>query len=205
MGTYEPLDIMGMSYGGWLAGLYALRFPQRVRKVVLLAPGGAVLRFSFAFFIRVMAVLLIRVPGANEDTFRRVLRWIFQDAVRSSEARCKYVEQDVAELLKAGRYFVLPKLVWPSAFDDDAWRRLRVPCLFMVGENEKIYSPKAAVERLHRLAPQVETEIVPGAGHDLVMVKPDDVVWRTLEFLERPIEHRGQEPDRAPGEATLAS
>jgi pimeloyl-ACP methyl ester carboxylesterase len=44
-----PLDLMGMSYGGWLASLYALRFPHRVRKVVLLAPGGTVLRLSFGF------------------------------------------------------------------------------------------------------------------------------------------------------------
>src|SRR5512134_484432 len=57
------LDLLGMSYGGWLASLYALRFPERVRKVVLLAPGGTVLRFSLAFFIRVMMILAIRVPG----------------------------------------------------------------------------------------------------------------------------------------------
>jgi pimeloyl-ACP methyl ester carboxylesterase len=39
-------DLMGMSFGGWLAALYALRRPERVRRLVLLAPGGTVLRFS---------------------------------------------------------------------------------------------------------------------------------------------------------------
>ncbi len=110
-----PLDLLGMSYGGWLAGLYALRFPQRVRKVALLAPGGIVLRFSFGFFMRVMAILAIRVPGASEDTFRRVLRWVFEDAFRGSEACRRYVQGDVTWMLKAGRYFVLPKLAWPTS------------------------------------------------------------------------------------------
>lgn len=174
---------MGLSFGGWLAGLYALRFPDRVRKVVLLAPGGIVLPFSFGFFIRVMAVLAIRVPGAGEDTFRRVLRWIFQDAVRSEACR-DYVERDVAELLKAGRFFDLPRPPWPTVLDDDAWRRWSVPCLFLVGENEKIYSPAAALKRLRRVAPQVEAEVVPGAGHDLAMVQPDLVARRVLEFLD---------------------
>jgi pimeloyl-ACP methyl ester carboxylesterase len=156
------LDLMGMSYGGWLASLYAVRFPDRLRKVVLLAPGGTVLRFSFAFFMRVMMILAIRVPGASEEVLLRVLRWVFQDAVRSGEACWTYVERDLAPMLKAGRYFVLPRMVWPTVLDDDAWRRLRVPALFLVGENEKIYSPRAALRRLHRVAPASRRRSSPG-------------------------------------------
>jgi len=188
-----PLDLMGMSYGGWLAALYALRFPHRVRKVVLLAPGGAVLRFSFAFFMRVMMILAIRIPGANEDALRRVLRWVFEDAFRNEACR-RYVEGDLAWMLKAGRYFVLPRMVWPSVFDDEAWRRWSVPCLFLVGEHEKIYSPAAALKRLHRVAPLVKAEIVPGAGHDLTCVQPGPVARRVLEFLDEPVRTQEREP-----------
>ncbi len=191
-----PLDLMGMSYGGWLAGLYALRFPQRVRKVVLLAPGGIVLRWSFGFFMRVMAILVIRVPGASENTLRRVLRWVFEDAFRNEACRA-YVEGDLAWMLKAGRYFVLPRMVWPTVLDDDAWRRWSVPCLFLVGEHEKIYSPQAALKRLRRVAPLVKAEIVPGAGHDLPCVQPDLVARRVLEFLDEPIDRPIQQPYRA--------
>jgi len=180
-----PLDLVGLSYGGWLASLYALRFPERVRKVVLLAPGGTVLRFSFGFFMRVMAILAIRVPGASEDTLRRVLRWVFEDAFRNEACRA-YVEQDLAWMLKAGRYFVLPRMVWPTVLDDDAWRRWSVPCLFLVGEHEKIYSPRAALKRLNRVAPTVRAEIVPGAGHDLALVQPGLVARRVLDFLDEP-------------------
>jgi pimeloyl-ACP methyl ester carboxylesterase len=191
------LDLMGMSYGGWLASLYALRFPQRVRKVVLLAPGGTVLRLSFGFFMRVMAILAVRVPGASEDTLRRVLRWVFEDAFRRGEACRRYMEGDLTWMLKAGRYFVLPKLVWPTVLDDDAWRRWSVPCLFLVGEHERIYSPQAALKRLRRVAPLVEAEMVPGAGHDLTLVQADLVAKRVLEFLEKPIVRPVQEPHRA--------
>ena len=180
------LDLMGMSYGGWLASLYALRFPERVRKLVLLAPGGAVLRFSFAFFVRVLMILAIRIPGASEDTLRRVLRWVFEDAFQYEASR-RYIEGDLAWMLQAGRYFALPRLVWPTVLDDDAWRRWSVPCLFLVGEHEKIYSPQAALKRLRRVAPHVTAEIVPGAGHDLVCVQPDLVASRVLEFLDGPL------------------
>ena len=54
---------------------------------------------------------------------------------------------------------------------------------FLVGENEKIYSGPAAVRRLKRVAPQVQAEIIPGAGHDLMMVHPELVTRKVLQFL----------------------
>lgn len=39
----EHINLMGLSYGGWLTSQYALRFPNRLCKVVLLAPAFTVL------------------------------------------------------------------------------------------------------------------------------------------------------------------
>jgi pimeloyl-ACP methyl ester carboxylesterase len=177
-----PLNLVGMSYGGWLAALYSLRFPHRVRRVVLLAPGGTVLRFSPGFFVRVMLVSL-PIPGLAGKPMQRTLRWIFRDTVQSGERGRVWVEREIAEQLSAGRFFDLPRLIWPTVFGDDEWRRFTVPGLFMVGENEKIYSPRAAVKRLNRVAPQIGTEIIPGAGHDLTMVQADLVAGRVIAFL----------------------
>jgi pimeloyl-ACP methyl ester carboxylesterase len=182
----RPIDLVGMSYGGWLAGLYALRFPGRVRRVVMIAPGGIVRRLSFGFFARVMLILALRRPGSAEEALLRTLRWLFADAVQSGEAGRAYVERDVAAMLQAGRFFALPRMVWPTVLDRQAWRRWSVPGLFLVGEHEKIYSPTSAVKRLRRVAPQVRTRIIPGAGHDLTFVQPELVDRAVLDFLEEP-------------------
>ncbi len=81
------------------------------------------------------------------------------------------------------RVFALRPPPWPPVLTDKAWQDFHVPCLFLVGENEKIYSAEAAVRRLNRIAPQVQAEIVPGAGHDLTLVHPDLVTRRVLQFL----------------------
>jgi pimeloyl-ACP methyl ester carboxylesterase len=187
----RPVNLMGMSYGGWLASQYALRFPDRLRKVVLLAPGATVLRFSPTFFIRVM-FLSIPVPGLGRRPLQRTLRWVFQDTVRSGDRGRALVEQDIAEMVSAGRFFVLPRMVWPTVLDDEAWREFKVPCLFLVGENEKIYSAKAAVRRLNRVAPRIRTEIIPGVGHDLTLIRAGLVARKVIEFLDEPA-------PRAPG------
>ena len=173
-----PLSLMGISYGGWLAGQYALRFPGRVRNVVLLAPACTVLPVSFAFLLR-MGLLSIPVGGP----LRRTLCWLFRDAVQSGGACRALVEEAIADVQLADRLFDLPRPPWPTVIDDKAWQGFSVPCLFLVGENEKIYSARAAVGRLNRVAPQVKAEIIPGAGHDLTIVQADLVVRQVLAFL----------------------
>ena len=173
-----PLSLMGISYGGWLAGQYALRFPGRVRNVVLLAPACTVLPVSFAFLVR-MALLSIPVG----QPLRRTLCWLFRDAVRGGDTCRALVEEAIADVQMAVRLFDLPRPPWPTVIDDKAWQGFSVPCLFLVGENEKIYSAKAAVRRLRRVAPQVKAEIIPGAGHDLTMVQADLVARKVLAFL----------------------
>jgi pimeloyl-ACP methyl ester carboxylesterase len=182
----RPIDLVGMSYGGWLAALYAVRHPDRVRRVVLMAPGGVVLRLSPGFFLRVMLILAHRRSGSAEGRLLRMVRWLFADAIRSGEAGREFVEREVVAMLLAGRHFDLPRVVWPTVLDKDSWRRWTVPGLFLVGEHEKIYSPRAAVRRLQRVAPLIRTQIVPGAGHDLTFARPDLVNRAVLDFLDEP-------------------
>jgi pimeloyl-ACP methyl ester carboxylesterase len=176
----RPLDLMGMSYGGWLAAEYAVRFPGRLRKVVLLAPGATVRGMSLAFVLRI-ALIGIPLPGRSGGPVTRMLRWLFRDFVNGGGDL-----RDVLDIVRLDRFFDLPWLPWPRVLDDAAWRSLRVPTLFLVGANEKIYSPAAAVKRLGRVAPQVRAEIVHGAGHDLPLVKADLVAARVLDFLDAP-------------------
>ena len=176
------LSLMGISYGGWLAGQYALRFPGRLRKVVLLAPGGTVLPISLGFSVRI-GLLLIPVPGRGGDPLRRMLGWLFRDSLRSSDASRALFEETVADAQRVWHLFALPRPLWSTVLNDKAWQGFSVPCLFLVGKNEKIYSAEAAVRRLKRVAPQVKAEIIPGAGHDLTIVQADLVVRKVLEFL----------------------
>ena len=67
---------------------------------------------------------------------------------------------------------------------DKALQGLRVPTLVLVGENEKIYSTQKAVGRLNRVAPQIQTEIIPQAGHDLWIVQAELVTKKIIDFLD---------------------
>lgn len=61
-----------------------------------------------------------------------------------------------------------------------------MPTLYLVGEHEKIYSAQKAVQRLHKAAPQIKTEVIPDAGHDVTFVQTEIVNTKVLEFLKKP-------------------
>lgn len=70
--------------------------------------------------------------------------------------------------------------------NDKELQDLKIPCLFLAGENEKMYSAQKAVKRLNRVASQIKAEIIPQAGHDLWVVQADIVNGKMLDFLDSP-------------------
>jgi len=178
----RPLSLMGISLGGSIAAQYAVRSPGRLRSVVLLAPAATVLPFAFGFFVR-FTFLSLPILALGRSPLRRTCRWLFEDAVRGDDACRARVEQAMDDAQRVVRVFALRPPPWPPVLPDEAWQDFQVPCLFLVGENEKIYSAEAAVRRLNRVAPQVKAEIILGAGHDLTLVHPDLVTRKVLQFL----------------------
>jgi len=152
--------------------------PQRLRKLVLLAPAATVLPVSAAFIMRGTLTL---IPGL--DFRRKFYYWLLHDTAQSGAAGRAIIDEAVADWEAAERCFG-PLLTLPATvLTDKVWQSFSVPCLFMVGENEKLYPAQKAVARLNRVAPQITTEIIPQAGHDLWMAQAELVTRKMLEFL----------------------
>ena len=175
------LSLMGLSYGGWLAAQYALRFPERLHKIVLLAPAVTVLPVSFALILRAL-LSLIPLPGFRQQFYY----WLLNDAVQSGETGRAFVNEAVADWAAAERCFAPMPLVGATILEDKVLQDFRVPTLFLIGEHEKMYSAQKAINRLNSVAPQIKTEIIPHAGHDLWFVQADIVTRKILDFLVAP-------------------
>jgi pimeloyl-ACP methyl ester carboxylesterase len=177
----DSVILIGLSYGGWVASQYAIRFPERVRKAVFLAPALTVLPVSFALLFR---ALFTRLPIPR---FRKQFYyWLLQDTVRSGESGRASVDEAVADWIVAERCFGPLPMIPATVLNDTALRNFNVPSLFLVGEHEKIYSAQKAIRRLNRIAPQIKTRFITHAGHDLSFVQAELVTKRILDFLGEP-------------------
>jgi pimeloyl-ACP methyl ester carboxylesterase len=177
----DTLSLMGHSYGGWQASLYALAHPERLERLVLSAPPSTVLRPPLGLIVR--AILYYFIP--TRFVTKRYMYWYASDAVRNPDTR-RIIDEMIDEDLLARQCFKRRRFVPPTVLTDQDWQKLRVPALFLVGENDVTYSAHKAAQRLNRVVPLVRTEIASGADHHLALVKPEWVSNNVLEFLRTP-------------------
>jgi pimeloyl-ACP methyl ester carboxylesterase len=175
----EGISLVGLSYGGWVTGQYALRFPRRLSRIVLLAPAGTVLPLSNDWIQRAM-----RLVQPEKENIRDFFYWLMEDLAKKDDLSRQTLDALVEDAYLSIQSFKMTPPVNPVVLTDEQWQSIEVPALFLVGRNEKIYSASEAVERLNRIAPQIKTKIIPDAGHDLTLVQAKMVNQIILEFLK---------------------
>ena len=153
-------SLIGMSFGGWLALHYAIAMPARVEKLVLLSPGGF-LPMVRQFMLRGMSMAFF--PA--RFTVRSFMRWLGFTIGPGSDFELMYLG------MKHFRFAPATLRVLPTAFSHGELSTVTVPTLLLFGTNEVIYDPVKALERARRLIPDLESELVPDASHDMCFTK----------------------------------
>jgi pimeloyl-ACP methyl ester carboxylesterase len=169
----DRVFLVGMSFGGWLALNYAVAAPQRVRKLVLLSPGG-LLPMVRQFAVRGM--LMVFFP--TRLTVNSFFRWL---GITDRHFA------NVLDLMYLGiKYFRMPvetARIGPSVVSDEELRTLHMPTLLLYGDREVICDPAKALERARRLIPDFQGELVKGPRHEMCASDHEIVDARVLDFL----------------------
>jgi pimeloyl-ACP methyl ester carboxylesterase len=167
-------DIVGNSFGGFLAFNTTLYLPQRVKKVVLISPAATFVPM-WAFYVHIAYPYKIGYALGSNRIILSGFNWIWQNFPRDT------VFKGYTELGKISGFPCnqLP----PPVYSDEDLRRVRIPILLLIGEREVIYKPGDAIERATRLVPGLKAEIVPNANHNAQVTAPDLVNAKILEFL----------------------
>jgi pimeloyl-ACP methyl ester carboxylesterase len=114
-----------------------------------------------------------------------MLDWAFKDLTTKGDEASQIVIDDILnDAMISIKCFKFRMPVYPTVLSDDELRRISIPTLFLVGEHEVIYSAQEAIGRLNSAAPQIKTELIPDAGHDLTMVQSELVNKKVIEFLK---------------------
>ncbi len=170
----ESADMAGLSYGGFLTANFALAHPERVHRMALLAPGiiPNLGRLTMQWARYGMPMFLM----PSRSTIRRFI---------SGASAKGYCEDDpVHEQM----IVAMPQLkhagFLPPTFTDEELCKLTTPTLLLIGDHEIMYEPRRALARAKELLPNVQTELVPGAGHMLNGDQPEMVDEKMVSFLK---------------------
>lgn len=171
-------NLLGVSYGGWIAAQYAAHAPQQIDHLILVAaPGtGSTLRLP-----RSPRAINCLVPVRS--TARRCLRWMFSD-VAESGPRGQALIDDWSEMFAvAFRSFKGAPLVFPAPLAPARLERLTMPVLFVVGEEEILFDPDSVARALQQRLPHVQVHKIPEAGHGVTAARPAAFNQAVIDFL----------------------
>lgn len=164
---------VGHSMGGWLSLNFALACPEKVKKLVLLAPIASILRLPLAFMMKVYPVML----RPTREKVLRLWKWFL--------ARGSRLHPLMEEQIVQGWMNCRPQLrVIPNVFKKRELLSLQPKTLFLVGAEEVVYSPSRAIKRVSQLLPGVQAGRIPNASHCFMAEQPELVNQRILSFLD---------------------
>jgi pimeloyl-ACP methyl ester carboxylesterase len=164
-------DLLGHSFGGWLTLNMALTYPDRLRKIVLLAPAASFRPLGFITkLILHLAEFKIHPPARS---FLRV-----------GAAKGTVIEESFIHLIEMVTRYCRPATsMFPTVYTDEELNQIELPALLLIGAGEKIYNPQKVIERAQRWMPNLTAEIIPDAGHLLIMDQPEIINACILKFL----------------------
>jgi pimeloyl-ACP methyl ester carboxylesterase len=180
----SQMDLAGYSYGGFAALNYAMYAPERIKKLILLSPAGGLASLKTQFYIRGM---LCSIPGLTKLMTNSFLHWMFYAPNLRSEKSKQMLACMLNQMALGTSYFRMGTMVLPLACQDEELQRVKTPTLLLIGQQEALYDPVAAIARAQRLMPKIQAELIPQASHDLPVTRAETVNERVLGFLqERP-------------------
>ena len=171
------VNMMGTSYGGWITCQYALHSPDRLNKIVLVAPAATILPVKLRFIFRVL------ISPLHSSFARGFYTWVFADLYHKNGEGRQRVEDVYEETKLCELCFAPKKFIAPTVLTDEQLHELKVPTLFLVGENEKLYTPRKAIQRWNEFSRNVKTVVVPNAGHDLPISQKERLHTAVFQFL----------------------
>lgn len=176
---YGDVDVLGISWGGGLAQEFAHRYPDRCRRLVLVATSaGAVMVPG-----RLSALASMANPRRYRDPayMETIAAHLYGGRIRSKPGLAREFTDEMTAGSDRGYMFqLLAMLGWTSA----PWlHRLRQPTLILGGRDDPIVRPCNA-RFLHLLIPNSELYIY-NDGHLGLVTSAHELAPVVRRFLER--------------------
>jgi pimeloyl-ACP methyl ester carboxylesterase len=173
----EKADIVGNSFGGFLAFNTALYLRERVRKVVLISPAATFVQM-WPFYWHIAFPYKIGYMLHSNRVILSGFKWIWQDFPREANLTRQY---------ELGKLCGFPSnSLPPPVYSDEELRAIQTPMLLLIGDHEVIYKPERVIERATRLVKGLKAEIVPNANHNAQVTAAEVVNKKIMDFLIEP-------------------
>lgn len=171
----DRVEMIGSSIGGWIAADMATKSPERVTRLVLVAPVG----------IKIGSPDKLDIPDIYALPPDQVNRLLFHDPEKMRLDPSKLSDAELAVIVRNRE--TLAMLTWEPYMHDPKLKhrlhRLTMPVLFLRGESDGLVSPEYFAGYA-KLVPGARSETIAAAGHAVQAEQPAAFAAKVLAFLD---------------------
>jgi pimeloyl-ACP methyl ester carboxylesterase len=174
----DRASLVGHSIGGQIASDFALAYPDRVIKLVLVAPGLSGFRFSpdvQQWFAQIKAA----APDV-EKMVERMLEHPVYSVVMSSPQRDRMVEMTTHNTKRSFEWKTF-EMRWAQPPTIDRLSELQTKTLFIIGTQDM--ADNLHVAELFQQVPDIRFAYIEGADHMPTLTHADEVCSQIVQFL----------------------
>jgi pimeloyl-ACP methyl ester carboxylesterase len=170
----KKINLIGASRGGWISVNIALRYPSRIKKLILLSPAQT-------FGILKPGLGLYSDINYSVNPKRKNLR----DFLETMSSHVDSIHQIFINqyFLATQKAEISTDILKMQPFSRWELKKLNMPVCVMIGDMDIINGPMS-LRRAERLA-NAQTATISHAGHFLSMDQPANVNSRILDFLKK--------------------
>lgn len=169
----EKAVVVGASDGGAIASYFAIHYPERVEKLVLMGPMGYA--GATRSIISIMFAQFFPLEPIQNATFK----WAFSDSDVLIEEFGEWFTLTMTEYVGGAIR------VAPSELSPEQRQSIQVPVLFIFGTRDNLVGDPQAAKELVQDVPDVRVEIIE-AGHLMGGENPEECNQLILDFVGRP-------------------
>ncbi|MBI1805243.1 MAG: alpha/beta hydrolase [Ignavibacteriae bacterium] len=181
----QSATLVGISYGGEVAVTFALRHPERIDKLILIASTGledhSILRLNFIW--KIVAACAKHIVLRSEGLMCLLGRFSFYDSRSRPKDLCKKFHEQIAA---DGKVDVWLNALWNIFSERDEFKKklqsLRVPTLILWGKHDRFLLPRLA-EEFHRLIPNSTVNVLDACGHSVPLERAEEVCKELRSFF----------------------
>ncbi|HEV7889986.1 MAG TPA: alpha/beta fold hydrolase [Pyrinomonadaceae bacterium] len=176
----ERASLVGNSMGGWVAALYALKYPKRVERVVLVDAAGFAPPKEFD-----LSALSGLNPSTREQT-RYLLNLVFSNPMLKSDAN---VDLTLAARIAAGDGYTIQSLVESIYRNEDMLdgklAGIKQPVLILWGREDGLTPLAREGEKFKKEMPSAQFVVFDSCGHVPQVEKAAEFNAAVLKFLSQ--------------------
>jgi pimeloyl-ACP methyl ester carboxylesterase len=174
--SIKNLNIVGSSFGGWMAMEFAMRFTNRVDKLALAAPAGLMQYSTHVLDEYIMAALY----PTRENALKAFMDMAFDPNIVTEDTVTDFVNR---MRLPNAKYAFMSTLlgIRDSPTLNERLAKISMPTLFVWGEHDNMIPIQCLND--YRQVPRAELVIINDCGHTPFVERPAEFNDIILKFL----------------------